>query len=108
MSRKECTTLAPVAEGDWIADAPGMICPDIAKVRAVYWDDIAGEWVADLQMYSHIGGRRRFEPAVPMEAWQRIEKPDFPVSTDMSGFRDWGPYLNYLPAAQATSAEVGS
>ncbi len=106
MSRKECTTPAPVVVGDWIADAPGMIHPEIAKVRAVYWDDIAGEWVADLQMYSRTGGRRRFEPAVPMKAWQRIEKPDFPVSTDMSGFRDWGPYLNYLPAMQASDAEV--
>ena len=97
--RKECTTPAPVAAGDWIADAPDVIHPDLAKVKNVYWDDIAGEWVADITMYKPSGSRGRFEPAVPMVAWRRIERPYFPLTTDMSGYRDWGPSLEYLDAA---------
>lgn len=101
---------APFQSGDWVAEAPESGCPDIAKVKDVYWDDIANEWVADLVLYAPsgnrlgrrspaMGGPRGFEPCVPVGDWRKIEKPQFPVSTDMSGHRNWAPYLQYLDGA---------
>lgn len=65
------------------------------------------EWVADLVLYSPsgsrlgrrspaVGGPRGFEPWVPVGNWRKIEKPQFPISTDMGGHRNWAPYLQYL------------
>lgn len=107
---------APCAVGDWIADSPGTTHPDIARVLAVYWDQIAGEWVGDVRLYRPTGtriGRRSpamggptdFEPCVPLSAWHKIRRPEFPLTTDMSGFRCWGPYLEYLSAFDATQME---
>ncbi|HHZ24283.1 TPA: hypothetical protein HH296_17985 [Xanthomonas vasicola pv. zeae] len=96
---------APFAVGDWVTENEEFTHPEIAKVRDVFWDDIAEEWVADLVLYSHTGSRigrkserhggpAGFEPTVPCaNGWQRIEKPDFPLNTDTSGYRDWKPYL---------------
>lgn len=44
---------------------------------------------------------------VPMSNWRLIEKPEFPLSTDRSGYRDWGPHLEYLPSDQANSHGAG-
>lgn len=118
MIRKACTTPAPVTAGDWIAEAPDTTHPDIAKVKSVYWDNIAGEWVADIVIYDHqgdrigrkspaMGGPKHIEPCVPMGNWRRIAKPEFPLSTDMTGHRDWGPHLKYLPDEQANSHGAG-
>lgn len=98
---------APFQAGDWVAEAPETGRPDIAKVKDLYRDDIAKEWVADLVLYAPsgnrlgrrspaMGGPRGFEPCVPVGGWRKIEKPQFPVSTDMSGHRNWAPYLQYL------------
>lgn len=98
---------APFKAGDWAAETPESGRPDIAKVKDVCWDEVAKEWVADLVLYAPsgdrlgrrspaMGGPRSFEPCVPVSGWRRIEKPQFPVSTDMSGHRNWAPYLQYL------------
>lgn len=97
--------VAPLAKGDWVAEQ-GMR-PDLAKVRNVYWDSISREWVADLVLFKHdgtrigrasprMGGPGGFEPAVPVQYWSRIKKPSFPLSTDMSGYRDWKPFLTFI------------
>lgn len=94
----------PFAKSDWIAE--DSMHPDIAKVRNVYWDDICNEWIADIVLYSPSGdriGRRSarqggpsgFEPAVPCANWKSIIRPTFPLSTDMTGYRDWRPYLTF-------------
>lgn len=74
--------------------------PQVGRVRDVYWDSICREWVMDVVLYSADGDRlgrtspRRggpsgFEPAVPCAFWQRVERPQFPLVRDRSGFRDW-------------------
>lgn len=108
LARKPCTTASPVNPGDWIADEPGMTHPEIARVKEVFWDDIAGEWVANITMYSPDGQRGRFEPAAPMESWRRIQRPDFPLTLDRTGYRCWGSSLEYLPEVDATDKAVNS
>jgi len=85
-----------------------MTHPEIAKVQECFWDDIAGEWVANITMYSPDGQRGRFEPCVPMGSWRRIQRPDFPLARDRTGFRCWGSSLEYLPDQAADDKEVNS
>ncbi len=108
LALKPCTTASPVSAGDWIADEPGMTHPEIAKVQEPFWDDIAGEWVANITMYSPDGQRGRFEPAVPMESWRRIQRPDFPLTRDRTGYRCWGSSLEYLPEQTSDAKAVNS
>jgi len=97
---------APYAKGDWVAEAPDNNRPSIAKVRDCYWDDFAKEWVADLILYSAegdrigrespaCGGPTGFEPCVPVRDWRRIERPDFPLTRDRTGYRGWASMLTY-------------
>lgn len=43
--RSAASVPAPFAEKDWVAE--GDQHPEIARVKDVYWDDIANEWVMD-------------------------------------------------------------
>ena len=107
-------TTAPFAEKDWVAE--GDQHPEIARVKDVYWDDIANEWVMDLVLYSpdgdrigrkspRMGGPGGFEPAVPCKYWRKIQRPYFPLSRDTTGFRDWKTSLDYIePEGGATPA----
>ena len=77
---------APFQEGHWVAEPPEFDRPKLAKVRSVYFDSIAKEWVADLVLYAAdgrrigrespaMGGPRDFEPAEPPPGWRLIKKP---------------------------------
>lgn len=74
--------------------------PEFGRVKECYWDGCCKEWVMDVVLYSPegerigrtspaMGGPRHFEPAVPVEYWQRIQKPTFPLERDKTGYRDW-------------------
>lgn len=104
--RKPPVGESPVKAGDWVADEAGSYRPQIARVISPEWDDIAGEWCANIRMYSPNGERRKFEPFVPMRHWPKVAKPDFPLPGSERGYGDWGPYLEYLgqPAAAGGDA----
>lgn len=98
---------APFAAGNWVAEAPEFDRPKIAKVKDIYFDRIANEWVADLILYSAggdrigrespaCGGPRTFEPCVPVATWRAIKKPSFPLDRDRTGYRDWKCALLYV------------
>lgn len=77
----------PVKPGDWVVD---KCVPDrVAIVKQVYRDS-CGVCV-DLYLYDHegdrmmrqsphMGGPRTFEPACDYANYQRIEKPQFPIT----------------------------
>jgi hypothetical protein len=96
---------APVSIGDWVAEKE-VQHPGIGKVKDVYWDDISHEWVMDIATYSPDGDRRRSEPAVPCQYWDRCEKPQFPLSRDFSGFRDWRGSMEILAPRTAIDAAL--
>lgn len=102
------TLSAPVPQNDppihfapksWVAETEGQF-PELGRIKAVYWDNIAKEWVMDIVLYSpegtrigrsspRRGGPSGFEPAVPCKYWMAIKKPDFPLQADSTGHRDW-------------------
>lgn len=111
MTTERIDVLAPFASGNWVAQAPEFDRPKIAKVRDVYFDYAAKEWVADLVLYSaagdrigrespRMGGPAGFEPCVPCSDWRAIKKPSFPLELDHSGYRDWKDSLRYVEASR--------
>jgi hypothetical protein len=92
--------------GKWAIEAEGQY-PEIGKIKAVYWDNISKEWVMDIVLYSsdgtrigrsspRCGGPSGFEPAVPCKYWVAVTKPDFPLSLDSTGYRDWRKSLQVI------------
>lgn len=92
-------TPCPLAMNDWVLEK-NIQHPEIGQVKECYWDSSSQEWVMDVVLYGPegnrigrsspaIGGPEHFEPAVPVNHWERIEEPDFPIRRDTTGFRDW-------------------
>jgi hypothetical protein len=101
-------TAPPVAAGDWVMEKD-VEHPDLGRVKAVYWDDICHEWVMNVVLYGpdgerigrkspRLGGPAGFEPAVPFQYWDRITAPEFPMTRDRTGYRDWRGAAEVLPA----------
>lgn len=112
------TATAPFREGQWVAENQDFQHPDIGRIKKVFWDDIAHEWVMNLVLYSPDGDRigrkspRRggpsgFEPCVPCQSWALIRKPDFPLGRDRTGFRDWQSSLEYIKEAASAEPKAG-
>lgn len=89
--------------------------PNLGKVKVCYWDGCAEQWVMDVVLFDAdgrcigresppMGGPDSFEPAVPVEHWQRIAEPDFPLRRDRTGFRDWRASVELLEPRTETSA----
>lgn len=106
-SASKVDVAAPFEKGNWVAEAPEFSHPQIAKVRDVYFDSFAKEWVADLILYSadgnrigraspRMGGPSGFEPCVPCATWRAIKRPSFPIPPDRTGYRDWKGTLRYV------------
>ena len=83
----------PVKKGDWVAmkDTPSKV----GIVKNVYLDPFMesdrNKFLVDVTMYNgsgdcvgrispHCGGPKTFEPAMPWELFERIEKPYFPIT----------------------------
>jgi len=109
------TSPCPFEKKDWVMEREVMH-PGLAKVKDLYWDPNFG-WVADLVLYSPdgirigrespaMGGPRSFEPAVPVEYWERIEKPVFPLTRDQTGYRDWRGSVTVLKPRNEDKAAV--
>lgn len=89
----------PLRGGDWIINSND----EVAQVKAVHCDNNSWlekpEFIVDIIYHDHNGrrigrksenvsfeiagkryrGPRSFEPAVNLEGWSRIKKPDFPI-----------------------------
>lgn len=117
LDRYTPTTPCPVEEKDWVIERD-VQHPQLGRVKERYWDSACSQWVMDVVLYSPdgqrlgrtspaMGGPRSFEPAVPFEYWQRIEKPVFPLGRDGTGYRDWRAATTALPS-RADAQQVNS
>lgn len=87
--RKPPSSPPPFSAGQWVAET--VDCDQqIARIKEVYWDSIACEWVMDLVIYAHDGkrlgrtsprgnGPASVEPCVPCQYWRRIDEPRLPL-----------------------------
>ncbi len=75
----------PFKPGDWVVNSAERV----ARVNKVW--DMDDEVFLDLVMYNQegdkmgrespvCGGPRGYEPACPADDWERIEKPEFPIT----------------------------
>lgn len=106
---------APVAAKDWVMEKE-VDHPELGRVLEVYWDDTAHEWVMNVVLYRpdgtrigrsspRMGGPAGFEPCVPCQYWDRIEKPEFPMVLDRTGYRDWRDGATVLPPRSPGQSE---
>lgn len=62
--------------------------PEFGRIKELYWDNTASEWVMNLVIYSsdgerlgrtspRRGGPSSYEPCVPCQFWEPIDQPDF-------------------------------
>lgn len=81
--------------GDWVADPMYTHRPEFGRVNEVVWDSVFGGWHICIHVYSPAGNRGRFEPMLDEANWERIARPDFPLSVSRTS--DWASQLEYLP-----------
>ncbi|MDU8350904.1 hypothetical protein RYA05_03230 [Pseudomonas syringae pv. actinidiae] len=114
LDRYTPTTPCPVEKKNWVMERD-VQHPSIGRVKDCYWDSACQEWVIDIVLYSPdgdrigrsspaMGGPRSFEPAVPFEYWERIEKPQFPLNRDGTGYRDWRDSVTVIKQPEAESS----
>lgn len=108
-------TPCPVSKKDWVMERD-VQHPSLGKVKDCYWDPTCQEWVMDVTLYSPdglrvgrsspaMGGPRSFEPALPVEHWERIEKPQFPLARDGTGYRDWRDSVTVIKPSEAENPD---
>lgn len=97
----------PLEPKDWVIEKDVMH-PKIGMVRECYWDGITQSWIMDVTLYRAngerigraspaMGGPRSFEPALPVDHWDRIQDPSFPMKLDDTGYRDWRDAARVIP-----------
>lgn len=91
----------PVKPGDWVARKGDP--SRVARVKAVEYDRHANEVIVDLVLYARdgkktgrespaMGGPRTYEPSCSYSSWERVEKPEFPLT------------LKWMPNGDGTSS----
>jgi hypothetical protein len=106
----------PLRKGDWVIDHPDRADyhPSLGKVKDVYF--LGGEWLIDVVLYDPDGrrigrespaggGPRGFEPAISASFFQRMRKPQFPMTRDTTGYRGWSQSAERLPLRNAPFKE---